>query len=253
MSLQNFPVVLRSNYRTILGKKLMNHEQPNKRSAGETTWVIGGGKFGQRGVTLLREKAPDSNIIMVEQQPVADLPLGVVFVESDGVEWLVEQLVPGSDVAKIIPAIPVHLAVEWVKRKLLIEGRIIQPLEIPETLLHNFPNPIRLSSSKCVMSHADFICPENCAEPDTLCSYTLEPRPPSLYSLIETMDCGDFVQVVIRSRQFYPGLGGFFPEDLWTLLARTRLLPDTPLLVCTACKCHGVVDTFCHGTALSVS
>ncbi len=215
--------------------------------------MIGGGKFGQRGVRLLREKAPEAKIIMVEQQPVADLQSGVAFVESDGVEWLVQHLQSESSVTKIIPAIPVHLAVEWLKRKLLIEGRTIRPIEIPEKLLRSFPHPKRLSSSKCVLSHADFTCPESCSEPDTLCSYTHEPRPPSLFNLIETMDCGDFVQIVIRSRQFCPGLGGFFPEDLWTLLARTKLLPDTPLLVCTACKCHGVVDTFCHGTAMSGS
>jgi hypothetical protein len=44
-------------------------------------------------------------------------------------------------------------------------------------------------------------------------------------------------------------VGGFSPVDLWNLLARVSLLPDTPLLVGTACKCHGVIDAFCHGRA----
>jgi hypothetical protein len=227
---------------------MMNPRQ-KKTPSEETLWVIGGGKFGQRAIQILRRAEPDSTIVLVDQQIVPGLQSDRDFVCSDGVEWLVEHLVPDSPVTKIIPTIPIHLAAEWLKRKILYTGGFIRSLEIPEKLLHQLPHPMRISPSKSVLSHADFICPDNCAEPDQLCSYTRKPRPPSLYHLIETIDCGDFTPIVVRSRQFAPGVGGFFPEDLWNLLARVNLLPDTPLLVGTACKCHGVVDAFCHGRA----
>lgn len=211
----------------------------------EIIWILGGGKFGRRATKLLRQVTPDATILMIEKRPALHLPSDIEFICGDGVEWLYDHFVPDSPVTKIIPAIPVHLAADWLKVKLSEEGFVLRSLEIPGKLLQQMPHPIQLQPGKVVTSHADFICPENCAEPDTLCSYTRQPRPPSLYRLLETMKCGSFIPLIIRSRQFAPGVGGFFPGDLWTLLKRARSLPDTPLLVGTACKCHGVVDAFC--------
>ena len=225
---------------------MLTSKQEQIKSSGETIWVLGGGKFGRRAAKLLGRTIPAPTIVMIEQQSVLDLPSDIELVCADGVDWMVEHFTPDSLVNKIIPAIPIHLAVEWLKQKLSSEGFVLHSVEIPEKLVHHFPHPIRLNASKIVMSHADFICPENCAEPDKICSYTQQLRPPSLHNLLKTMDCSDFTPLIVRSRQFAPGVGGFYPEDLWNLLARARVLPGIPMLVGTACKCHGVVDAFCY-------
>jgi hypothetical protein len=211
--------------------------------------VLGGGQFGQRAVDLLRKDVPAVDLVVIDRQPLSDLPAGVKCIRADGVAWLVEHFVRQSRVGKIIPAIPKHLAAEWLKRKLAEEGGDVREVDIPDDLLQRFPHAMRLSPSQIVMSHADFICPPNCAEPDELCSVTRRPRPTPLHYLLETMNCGSFTPLIIRSRQFAAGVGGFFPEDLWQLLARARSLPGTPLLVGSACKCHGIVDGFCHQPA----
>lgn len=224
---------------------IVNLEKKRKSQSPGTTWVIGGGKFGRRAVKLLHNATASMKFVVVDQQSVTDLPLDIEFVRADGVEWLAEQPLSDDFVTKIIPVIPVHLAAEWLKRKLTGEGAVVSPLTIPESLIDQLPHPIRLRADKIVISHADFICPDNCAEPDNICSYTQELRPPPLNKLLETMDCGDFTQIIIRSIQFAPGVGGFYLKDLYNALVRVKSLPDVPLLIGTACKCHGALDSFC--------
>ena len=218
----------------------------SKTSKNQICWVIGGGHFGRRAVALLRKDDPAGRIIVVDKLALLNLPEGAEMVCADGIDWLAEYLTPGAAVDKIIPALPVHLAADWLKKKLGEEQRFVTSLAINEEQLQHFPHPLRINPSRIVMSHADFICPENCSEPDELCTYTGKKRPPGLYHLLASLVIGDFVPLIVRSRQFHSGVGGFFPEDLWHLLERTRLLPDSSLLIGTACKCHGVVDGLSH-------
>lgn len=227
----------------------MTLRQDTKAAATGTLWIIGGGYFGRRAAELLRKDAPTGKIVVVDRLPIRDLPGDIDTVCADGVDWLVEHLTPGTDVDSIIPALPVHLAADWLKISLLNEHRIVRSPEISDAQLRHFPHPLRVSRSRIVMSHADFHCPPNCSEPDILCTYTQRPRPQSLYRLLATMDNGDFTPLILRSRQFHPGVGGFFPEDLWHLLERARALPGTPLLIGTACKCHGIVDSLFYTMA----
>ncbi len=224
----------------------MTFKQHTTAAGHETFWVIGGGQFGRRAVELLKKDTPAGKIVMVDRLPLHNLPDDIEMVHADGIEWLTEHFTPAAAVDKIIPALPVHLAADWLKKKLISESRIVRATEIPEGQLYHFPHPIRINPSRVVMSHADFICPPNCSEPDSICTYTGKKRPPSLYCILETMVAGNFVPLIVRSRQFHSGVGGFFPEDLWHLLERARSLPETPLLIGTACKCHGVVDGLWH-------
>ncbi len=194
-------------------------------SSTESIWVIGGGKFGRLAVRLLHKSTPSAKIIVVDKKPISDLPPDIDVVCAEGVEWLIEQRLSESLVTMIIPVIPIHLAAEWLKLKLGADGGIVSSEEIPENLLQQLPHPIRVRPDKIVISHADFICPENCSEPDTLCSYTHQLRPPPLYTILEEMDCGDLTPIIIRSRQFAPGVGGFYLKDLWHLLTRAKSLP----------------------------
>ncbi len=215
-------------------------------STHETFWVLGGGQFGRRAVELLKKDTPSSNIVVVDRVPIRDLPVEIEIVCADGVEWLAKHFTPDAGVSKIIPALPLHVAADWIKKKLSDEHRIVSTPEIPDERLDLFPHPIRLNPNRVVMSHADFLCPPNCSEPDVICTYTQMRRPLALYRFLEEINFGNFVPLILRSRQFASGVGGFFPEDLWILLERARLLPGTPLLVGTACKCHGIVDGLCH-------
>lgn len=220
--------------------------QGDTTSSCKTFWMFGGGQFGRRAVELLRKAAPSSNIVVVDRAPVRDLPVEREIICADGVEWLAEHFTPDAGAKKIIPALPLHLAADWIKKKLSDEHRIVRASEIPDERLHLFPHPIHFSLSHVVMSHANFLCPPNCSEPDALYTYTQMRRPLALYRLLERIDFGNFVPLIQRSRQFASGVGGFFPEDLWCLLERAKLLPSTSLLIGTACKCHGIIDILCY-------
>ncbi len=211
----------------------------------ETVWVIGGGQFGRRAVDMLTKATPDCSIVVVDPNPEIHLSGDIDIVCADGVGWLVEQLARDAVVAKIVPALPLHLLGAWVKIKLKEHGLNV---DTPELMLELFPDdlhPIQLHPGQVVLSYANFPCPENCSEPDALCTYTKLPRPTAMYRRLKTMDCANFTPLIARSRQFAPGVGGFFPDDLWNILADIKNRPGVPLMVGTACKCHGIVDTVC--------
>ncbi|MDJ0622339.1 MAG: hypothetical protein QNJ17_05210 [Desulfocapsaceae bacterium] len=208
----------------------------------ETIWIIGGGKFGRDAAVKLGQKTPHAKIIMVDSRRLDRAPENVTFVHADGIAWLAENFTPESKVTKIIPAVPLHLAVYWLHKvfpKKDLEGR---PFELPDELLAKLPHPIRQSPSRAVISHADFICPEGCNEPERICTYTGKARPASLFKLIGNVDYPPFTPLVLRSRQFAPGVGGFLAEDLWRLVAQVEAIGPAHLLIGTACKCHGIVD-----------
>lgn len=221
----------------------------NISSSSEAIWVIGGGNFGRRAVRLLQKQTPTAKFFVVDQKPIFELPPDVEIICQEGVGWLVQQRFSESFATKIIPVIPVHLAADWLKLKFEADGGRVIFEEIPANLFSQLPHPIRIRSDKVVISHADFICPETCSEPDEICSYTHKKRPPPLYNLLQKMDCGDLTPIIIRSRQFAPGVGGFFLRDLWDLLNQAKSLPGVPLIIGSACKCHGVLDSFSYRTA----
>ncbi|MBM9605695.1 potassium transporter [Desulfopila inferna] len=215
----------------------------NLLQTAERIWVIGGGKFGTHAMESLRRKVYGADIILVDKQPIGDFPEGVESICADGIEWFVEHFTPTADISKVIPALPLHLAAEWLKKRLFLDGFAVTSPTLPDELLQRLPHPLRCSPNQAVISHADFLCPPNCPEPAGFCFSTGCPRPPSLYHLIDTLDCAPFTALSLRSRQFAAGVGGFYPSDLWKLLEKVKSLPDTPLLIGTACKCHGVIDS----------
>lgn len=208
----------------------------------DNIWVLGGGQFGRRAVKLLRQKAPTATITVVDNLPIRNLPDDIKVVRGDAVDWFVEQFTPDARVSRIVPALPRHLATEWLKKSLSTMSVTVHAVEIPEELLRHFPNPFRTSPSQIAVSHADFLCPPDCPEPHDFCTVTQQPRPIPLYQLLGTSIYGSFTPVIIRSRQFAVGVGGFQPEDLWSLMRRATSMPEIPLLIGTACKCHGIVD-----------
>lgn len=206
--------------------------------------IIGGGKFGSRAAVKLHEQSPQSSITLVEKEKVDKNELVTQVIEAEGIEWFAENFNKASSFTHIIPALPIHLAGEWVKRVLLNKGYTVQMQEISSELLDILPNPYRLNKCQAAISHADFHCPPNCDEPSKICTYTKKKRPTPLYKILGTLHTSGCEPVIIQSRQFSRGVGGFYPADLWNFLDRIIINRNKTLLAGTACKCHGIVESF---------
>lgn len=203
-------------------------------------WIIGAGKFGQLAVDCITRHLPEVEIILVDKKGKPAVARGVTFVCEDGISWLVANMGREETVDMIIPSIPVHMVAEWLQRK--SSEYIVSPVSLSESLVLKFPHPIRNGTSQVYVSHADFLCPDNCAEPESVCSYTGEERGENMFQLLENISDSAFIPLVIRSYQLFPGVGGIYPKDMWSLLDRVHNSPNRPFLMATACRCHGVVD-----------
>ncbi len=208
-------------------------------------WVIGGGKFGQKAVHHFLSKTMDYEITLVDTSLPEILPSKVAAVIADGPSWLAENLTEKSDISAIIPAIPLHLAYEWLKIKLHRDDKVsLQPLCFPEKILKVLPNPMPTQIGQVAASHADFICPDNCREPENICTFTGKPRPQPLFDLLNGIKYFDLYSVVLISHQIYPGVGGLSPKDLWNVYCAVRNMNGKPILLSTSCKCHGIINFF---------
>jgi len=225
----------------------------------ETIWIIGAGHFGLRAVQKLSECQKKRHFVIADINP-ENLEKGKgenrLLVQTDGVDFLNKHLcLPSQSQFPqpdwIIPALPVHLAAEWSLRCFGSDRlcRIPLPAEIDRFL----PNPIRGSSGDIYVSHATFICPEDCAEPRDICTVTQKPRKQNMFEILSFLSQCNFVSVnnmgfqslVIRSHQLGTGVGGYRPEQLFNLLAQIEKA-DNNILISTACRCHGVVTGLKH-------
>ena len=210
-----------------------------------TIWIIGGGKFGLKAAGVLGAKHPKAGMTIVEQdrhtcRRLETQPFQIVC--ADGIRYLDQNLKKSDGPDLIIPAVPIHLAYEWIKRKLLTQF-YLSPLAVPRQLSKMLPNAITGDCGQVYMSNADFICPENCSEPEEVCTVTGKPRPRILYQFLTKIHFEDFQPVVVCSRQLAPGVGGFTPRDLWAALGRIKSLQGR-IALATACRCHGVMHAF---------
>ena len=214
---------------------------------GPRVLILGTGRFGQLAIRRLGQRWPLSAVTVVDRAIHAgQVPdgAGVAVVTADAIEYLArfEDLADAWD--WIVPAVPVHLAGEWIRKRLSKTGRIeMQP--VPEAVAVQVPNPMRGAQGQLYASNADFICPDDCPEPATICTMTGRPRPQVLYDHLAALSVPGFRVVVVRSRQLAPGVGGYSPADLDRAFAQVRLAPG-PVLLATACKCHGVIEAFRH-------
>ncbi len=207
----------------------------------EEIWIIGVGRFGYMAFRRLSQADPDRHFVLVD--PVEEhllrckSPTAMIEV-SDGLDFCQGHLKKGRRPDWIIPALPVHLAAEWLMLHLGSERvrRISLPPEI-ETLV---PNPIRGSEGNLYTSHADFRCPEDCDEPQDICTITRKIRKQNMFELLESLDIEPFRALNIRSHQLGPGIGGYRPDQLFELMENVEQTQG-PILVSTACRCHGVI------------
>lgn len=204
-------------------------------------WIIGAGRFGRIAVERIAVRKPDARITVVDKQPIDVAQNGFTTMRQDGIQWLAENLTLASPVDVIVPAIPIHVAVEWIKYKIQ-KIYDIETFEIPENWLTRLPHPMRGGEGQIYVSHADFLCPDDCPEPKTICTHTGKPRPMDLFRLLAGIDFGNVSPIVLRSHQILPGVGGIYPTDLFNAVKMVRKNHRRPLMIATACRCHGVMD-----------
>lgn len=205
-------------------------------------WIIGSGKFGRKAARELGRAGPPDRITIVDHNKEAcrqvSMP-GCRTVCMDGIAYL-DRYLTGADYPDwIVPAIPVHVAYEWIRLRLSPKNAL-RAIPVPAGLGRKLPNPIKGKAGQLYISIADFKCPENCPEPPEICTYTGKPRPMILYEFLKTIRHKDFESIVIRGHQLAPGVGGYQPRALFDAL---REIENTrvPVLLSTACSCHGVM------------
>lgn len=218
-----------------------NNKDQRPRYPHRRFWILGAGRFGQIAVNRIRQRFPDARIVVVDQDPP---PSGIeadTLIHADGIDWLVRNLDHEARVDIVVPAIPVHVAAGWLRQK-LSPRFTSHPIDIPDALIAMLPNAMRGKPGQAFVSHADFICPDNCPEPRSICTHTGKPRPTDLFRILDAVRMDDFVPVVLRSHQLLPGVGGILPADLFGALEKAIAHAGHPLMLATACRCHGVVD-----------
>ncbi|MEI9475020.1 MAG: NAD-binding protein [Deltaproteobacteria bacterium] len=205
-------------------------------------FIAGCGHFGKQAVKQLLGKSRRSQIVVVDKdkealQTVSSLPVEVI--AGEGVHCLDHLLSQGRNFDYIVPAVPFHFILEFILAKMTPWGA--KRDVIPS--LSGLPNPIKGKTGDLYTSLADFLCPEDCPEPSTYCSFTGRKRPKPLYKLLmETR--GSFEPRVIRSYQLGLGVGGIRLKTLLDLVEDVRKWKPTDplLLISTASRCHGVTS-----------
>ena len=206
--------------------------------------ILGAGKFGRQAVAKLTRNER-SRVTVVDSDSTRCAAVageGVDILCEEGISHLADSLENPEPPDWIIPAIPTHVAFEWL-RTTLPEGVHLEVFPVPGPVRARIPNPMAGDAEQVYASYADFICPDDCPEPADTCSYTGQPRKGILFKTLAQIQYENYTAVVVRSRQLAPGLGGYRPGDL--LAARNAVLSaQGPVLFSTACKCHGVMQAF---------
>ena len=166
--------------------------------------IIGCGRFGSRAAEKLFQKDSHSNIIVVDKnknalQKVTRLPIETIV--SDGVSYLDQYFSKVRKVDYIIPAVPLHLAFEFIlsqSKPLGGKRRMVPPLS-------GLPNPMKGKMGDLYTSLANFLCSEDCPEPARYCTTTGKRRGKPLYQILRDLK-GPFESRVIRSQQLAPGV-----------------------------------------------
>jgi hypothetical protein len=208
-------------------------------------WIIGGGKFGLKAARTARRSNSANKLTLVDKQPAVCRQLdrmGFEAVCMDGIRYLERHLINRRHPHWIIPAIPVHVAYGWIRAKLSSSRKPLS-IPVPADLLGELPNPIKGSAGQLYISIADFKCPDNCPEPDDICTHTGKPRPMILHEFLKSIRYRNFKSIVIRSHQLAPGVGGYPPAQLFEALKEVETT-QAPVLLSTACSCHGVMEAF---------
>jgi hypothetical protein len=207
----------------------------------ESFWVLGAGHFGSLAAERISQRKRKCSLLVVDHHEHAlddlrDRPFKII--KQDAIDFLSSYDGTGNE--WIIPAIPEHVAFSWLCQQLAKEGTV-KLLAVPRVVDEGVPNPMRGKGGVLYTSLATFRCPDDCDEPEEMCSVTRERREANLYELIQQIEVHDYKTLVVRSYQLTPGVGGYQLSTLWWLLQEVKSF-DKNILVATACRCHGVIN-----------
>lgn len=209
--------------------------------------ILGAGRFGRLALQRLKEREPRSEFWLVDHDPqkliftltrenpainTATAPVAV---------FLAKALKAKTPLDWIIPAVPRHVAFDWLWLQCPADEvwhREIVPPAVGQGLPYCQPG----AAGELYLSLSTEQCPDNCPEPAKRCYLSGARRDYNLYDYLENISLQDYTSIVIRSRQLAPGVGGYRPADLWKLRRQVVSL-EGKMLISTACRCHGV----CHG------
>ncbi|MEN6441013.1 MAG: NAD-binding protein [Syntrophobacter sp.] len=211
--------------------------------------ILGAGRFGRIAAKRLSRRYPASSILVIDESAKrieeVKQEFGVRGLARDSIEAITATSLPGN--LWLVPAVPIHVGYEWVMRELNRSVRA-RGLPVPEEAELLVPNPMRSPTGTLYTSFADFICPDSCDEPAAVCTHTGKARTGNLFQVLGAMKIPDYKTMVLRSWQLAPGVGGYPAASLTELMAQI-LTRRGKYIVCTSCRCHGVIDALEWETA----
>ncbi len=206
--------------------------------------ILGAGRFGRLALQRLGEREPHSKFWLVDNNPqklIFGLTQGNPAIQTataPAAAFLAEVLGSESPPDWIIPAIPRHLAFDWLWRHRPADGAWRRE-PVPLAVGLDLPFSQGGAEGELYLSLSTERCPDDCPEPADRCYLTGAKRDLNLYDYLENVSLEDYTSLVIRSRQLAPGVGGYRPADLWQLRRQVQTLTGK-ILISTACRCHGV-------------
>jgi hypothetical protein len=206
--------------------------------------ILGAGKFGRLALARLSARNPEARFLVIDRRAAALAEVRAVAagraetLAGEVIPYLAAQLDAGFPWDWLIPMVPVHVACHWLLAGPLA-GQGWESAEVPPDLEDLAALAIRGAAGELYLSRARHTCPDDCAEPP-VCPVTGEKRPEPLYHRLARASCPGLPIFVVPSRQLAPGVGGYPPSALLQLAPAVAQNPG-PLLVATACRCHGVI------------
>lgn len=206
--------------------------------------ILGAGKFGRLALTRLADQDPEARFLIVDRRGAAleeALALGFPgneMLETDAIRYLAAHLAPEFTWDWLVPMVPVHVAYAWLRQGPLA-GTDWEPMEVPGELEGLGAFAVRGPEGELYLSQARHLCPDDCAEP-AVCPVTGEDRDPPLFLRLSEAPLKGVRILVVASQQLAPGVGGYAPRRLLEL-SQAVARSDDPVLVATACRCHGVI------------
>ena len=198
--------------------------------------MVGAGVFGRRALELLGPRVRT----VADLDPGEDLGgRGWEVWALDGAEAVSRALARPEQVKWVVPAVPVHLAAQWLK--LTLKEYDFRPLALEEGSLPPVAWKMAGGVGLWYLSLADFRCPPDCPEPAEICTHTGKPRGTPMHERIARQSWPGLECRVLRSHQLAPGVGALKAGDLADLQQEIRGRAGGWVLA-TSCKCHGVLE-----------